>query len=140
MTGDPTGELKKGKKGRFAWLNVTARSRAIQFEALSELTAEDIPTLILGDFNTPPNSDGHELLSRSFADCFGEVGGGFGYTFRADIPVWRIDYVWASPALIPCRATVGSCRLSDHRPLSVDLYWKDLAVSPSPGDTSKETI
>ena len=139
MTGDPLGKLKKGKKGRFRWLNVTAESRAIQFEALSNHLAENVPTVILGDFNTPPNSKGHDLLSQSLSDCFGAVGSGFGYTFRADIPVWRIDYVWASKELVPCKAEVESCQLSDHRPLVVELDWKigkKLVPhrSPIPGD------
>lgn len=139
MTGDPLGKLKKGKSGRFRWLNVTAESRAVQFEALNQHVEEEIPTLILGDFNTPPNSDGHALLSQSLSDCFGAVGSGFGYTFRADLPVWRIDYVWSSRELVPCTAEVESCQLSDHRPLVVELDWKNRENlvpnrSPEPGD------
>lgn len=124
MTGDPLGKLRKGKKGRFRWLNVTAESRAVQFEALSQQARKDGPTIILGDFNTPPNSEGHDLLSRSLSDCFGAVGSGFGYTYRADFPVWRIDYVWASQELVPGRARVEQGQLSDHRPLVVGLDWK----------------
>lgn len=108
---------------------MTAESRAIPFEALSKVTSEDGPTIVLGDFNTPPNSDGHRLLSRTLRDCFDEVGSGFGYTFRADIPIWRIDYIWASRDLVPCRAKVERERLSDHRPLWVELKWPTLKIS-----------
>jgi endonuclease/exonuclease/phosphatase family metal-dependent hydrolase len=128
-----------GEPLRFRWLNVTAESRAIQFEALSQHLEEGMPTLILGDFKTPPNSEGHDLLSQSLSDCFGAVGGGFGYTFRADVPVWRIDYIWASKELVPCRAQVENSQLSDHRPLVVELAWKNREKlvrhrSPTPGD------
>ena len=116
MTGDPLRKLKD-REGRFQWLNVTAETRVTQFGALRELLDEDVPTILVGDFNTPPNSDGHDLLAEKLQDSFQEVGFGFGYTFRADIPVWRIDYIWASPSLVPQSVDVLSSQLSDHRPL-----------------------
>ena len=113
MTGDPTGKLKTGSRSRFRFLNVTAESRRIQFDALSQIVArEELPTLLLGDFNTPPNSLGHRLMSRSMTDSFGAVGAGFGYTFRADIPVWRIDYIW-SKGLLAQSSRVLHSPLSD---------------------------
>lgn len=119
MTGDPRGQLKEGRSGRFQWVNVTAESRRVQFDALAQLLeAADTPTLLTGDFNTPPRSAGHTLLSRQMQDCFREVGAGPGLTYRSDIPLWRIDYIWASPDLTPLTCTVGSSKLSDHKPLT----------------------
>ena len=118
MTGDPLKLLSKGRHGRFEWLNVTAQARRTQFLALSDFLREDIPTALLGDFNTPPNSEGHARLSTTMVDSFGAVGKGFGYTYRADWPVWRIDNIWLSPDLVAKRSEVLSSGLSDHRAVS----------------------
>lgn len=82
-----------------------------------------MPTLLLGDFNTPPNSTGHSLLSRSLRDSFGAVGAGFGYTYRADVPVWRIDYIWSSSELFPRASWVEASPLSGHRPV---IAWRGI--------------
>ncbi len=135
MTGDPLKTLSTGGHGRFEWLNLTARSRRTQFLALSDLLREEVPTVLLGDFNTPPNSEGHARLSINMVDSFGAVGKGFGYTYRSDWPVWRIDNIWLSGDLIAKRSEVVASELSDHRP--VTTFW-DFGQSPPVGRLKKE--
>lgn len=126
MTGDPLKRLGTAdRRGRFAWLRVTAETREEQIGALSALLSEEIPTILTGDFNTPPNSDGHAVLSRDARDCFESVGGGFGYSYPVRMPVWRIDYIWVTDPFV-----AGSCgtirsELSDHRPVLARLRWTE---------------
>ena len=124
MTGDPLKRLGTGdRRGRFAWLRVTAETRRDQFGALSALLSEKVPTVLTGDFNTPPNSDGHTLLSLDAVDCFESVGAGLGYTYPVRMPVWRIDYLWSTEQLSPSTCRVLGSALSDHRPIVAHLDW-----------------
>lgn len=124
MTGDPLKRLGTGsRQGRFAWLRVTAETRREQFGALALLLSEKVPTILTGDFNTPPNSEGHSLLSRYAKDSFESVGGGLGYTYPVRMPVWRIDYVWTNERLSPTSCQALRSSLSDHRPVLARLEW-----------------
>lgn len=121
MTGDPKGILKKGSDIR-ARLALTAQTRHQQTDALLELLADTrYPTILMGDFNTPPNSDDHARLKEVLTDSFQSVGWGFGYTYSAKRPVWRIDYIWHSQELAAVSCQVQGTALSDHRPLTATL-------------------
>lgn len=120
MTGDPLKELPKGS-GLSARLRMTAKTRHRQFAALNELLEEQVPTVLMGDFNTPPRSVGTKMLSKWMVDSFSEVGAGLGNTYRAKWPIWRIDYIWLSPQFEAASARVEPQKLSDHRPLVVEV-------------------
>ena len=79
------------------------------------------PLVAAGDFNTPPGTKVHRLMSAQLRDAFMQAGHGFGLTFTSARPLLRIDYVWASSQL-----RVQSCRaldtqVSDHRPVLAEL-------------------
>jgi endonuclease/exonuclease/phosphatase family metal-dependent hydrolase len=73
-----------------------------------------------GDFNTTPESAAARAVSLHFTDAWRACGSGAGHTFRADRPDRRIDYIWLSRAHCT-RAWVSDLRLSDHRPVIVDI-------------------
>lgn len=124
LTGDPKGILKKGPHGRTGYLNVTAQTRREQAAALLEVIAQsELPTLLVGDFNSPPSSRLYRDLSAKLNDSFALKGTGFGLTYSVDRPLWRIDYLWASPTLGVEGCWVEPCQLSDHKPLVGRFRW-----------------
>jgi vancomycin resistance protein VanJ len=79
------------------------------------------PLIIAGDFNTPPRGRFYRRLHREYKDAFAEAGLGLGHTFRSNIPVLRIDYVFLDNGVAPVRSYVPKVRASDHRPLVAEL-------------------
>lgn len=75
----------------------------------------DGPTLLLGDFNAPPEAP-------ELAPLWDELTAApTGFTFPADVPVTRIDYVTVSSGLRVCQATVPPTLASDHRPVLAEV-------------------
>lgn len=53
--------------------------------------------LLIGDLNHNPDTEEYKLwIDAGWVDTFAKVGEGNGFTIKADIPKWRIDYVMAS--------------------------------------------
>jgi endonuclease/exonuclease/phosphatase family metal-dependent hydrolase len=56
--------------------------------------------LLIGDLNHSPEQPEYEMWKKGgWVDTFTEVGKGNGATIKADLPKWRIDYVWASGSI-----------------------------------------
>ena len=95
-------------------------------QAMAVLGAVDSSrtTVLLGDFNAHP--DHPEMLlfaDAGFNDTFVASGAtGDGFTYRADNPWERIDYVWASPDLKVRDFSVPASLASDHLAVAVTLY------------------
>jgi vancomycin resistance protein VanJ len=81
------------------------------------------PLVLAGDFNTPPRGRLYRRLTQEFQDCFRASGWGFGYSFRSDLPVMRIDYVLVGNGLRPARCIAPSLAGSDHRPVVADVVF-----------------
>lgn len=119
-----------------AYLRKTTEIRGLQYDHLvAELGKERAPLLLGGDFNTTPPCRGPEMLSSLLLDAFAEVGQGFGYTYSHRRAIWRIDYLYSSPALQPLRFRSWDPGASDHRAIRCDYAWKG-ATSKSPGSGS----
>jgi endonuclease/exonuclease/phosphatase (EEP) superfamily protein YafD len=103
-------------------MNRTAAVRRAQAEVVARRAlANRGPTLVCGDFNSPPGSYTLRRLEPRFRDSFGRAGLGLGYTYPARRPLLRIDYVLASPefAIRECQALpMGG---SDHRAVVAEL-------------------
>ena len=124
LTGDPKGVLKGKPKQRTNFLSVSAKSRRDQTAALRQVLAQSqLPTILVGDFNSPPGSALHQSLASVMQDSWAQKGLGFGLTYRSDRPLWRIDYLWASPNLGVENCYVLKTQLSDHKPLAGSFRW-----------------
>jgi endonuclease/exonuclease/phosphatase family metal-dependent hydrolase len=92
------------------------------------------PLILCGDFNNPPRGRCYEQLRGVFHDAFAEVGCGFGYSYPADLPMMRIDFVFTTNGVVPLTAQVLHEDVSDHQPLECTL-----AIPPLGGANAKLT-
>lgn len=92
------------------------RSQAITVAALAE--ADQVPTVVMGDFNEPTGAGAAgRLLSREF------VSAGKRATFPSFRPLFPLDRIWFEPSLALLASGVhrAARRASDHLPLWADL-------------------
>ena len=80
-----------------------------------------MPLLVMGDFNTPTRGTLYGTLKTRLEDAFAATGWGFGYTYRSNLPLLRIDYIWTNKFIRPTRAFNPDARASDHRALIADV-------------------
>ncbi|MFH1469318.1 MAG: endonuclease/exonuclease/phosphatase family protein [Pseudomonadota bacterium] len=126
-------DLLRGRRGPLgALLAELERAVAGQADQVAEVRAlvagfHD-PTVLAGDFNSPPDSAVHASLRRQLRDAWEVAGHGAGSTRTVGrwLPL-RIDYAYTSEGLDALDARVVDCRCagglacSDHRALVVDL-------------------
>jgi endonuclease/exonuclease/phosphatase (EEP) superfamily protein YafD len=101
-----------GLKQHVAWWD---RQAARLLDALSEM--DDLPLLVAGDFNVPPDHASMAALRSRFRFAFEDAGWGYGYTRPTKYPWFRIDHILASPEWRFTRCWVGPDVGSDHLPL-----------------------
>jgi endonuclease/exonuclease/phosphatase family metal-dependent hydrolase len=102
--------------------------RLLNVREIQALTAghAGTPAVLCGDFNDTPASRVHQRLSETFEDAWALTGQGEGWTFPADKPRKRIDYIWTSKGsrIEPVGAHVPDSGASDHRPLVAAFRFK----------------
>jgi vancomycin resistance protein VanJ len=81
------------------------------------------PLVLLGDFNTPPESIIFRRVWSGYANAFTDAGWGWGYTFRARRTAVRIDHVLVGGGGRGTKCWVGPDVGSPHRPVLADLAW-----------------
>jgi endonuclease/exonuclease/phosphatase family metal-dependent hydrolase len=89
-------------------------------EMLAHIGAPTVPTLVFGDMNAEPDAPELQPLLHRLRDAWLAMDGP-GFTYPADAPAKRIDYVLLSPRFRVRSASVPATRASDHRPVVVDL-------------------
>jgi endonuclease/exonuclease/phosphatase (EEP) superfamily protein YafD len=85
------------------------------------VSAGPLPTLVIGDFNTPVESRIFQDNWGDLTDAWSRVGFGFGMTKNNGWIRVRIDHLLTGPGWYVDRATVGQDLGSDHLPLIVDV-------------------
>jgi endonuclease/exonuclease/phosphatase family metal-dependent hydrolase len=94
-----------------------AQARAIE----AVVSGGECPTVLVGDLNAGPDTAEVDTLTRRLVDAWRRRGEGDGYTFTAEKPYTRIDYVLASPTAHVERVRVLDTDASDHLPVVADL-------------------
>jgi len=124
----PAGIVGRGRRW-IAGFDANARVRAAQWRRLRDHVARRYPSarhlVVAGDFNTLDTEPLYRTIRASLVDAFQVAGRGYGATFPAaptsPTPLFRIDYVFATPSLAPVSAEVLPQGGSDHRALRVRL-------------------
>ena len=100
--------------------------RAEQAQIIANYIKESpYPVIVMGDFNDTPQSYAYRKIRKGIHDAFRLAGGGFGNTYRGDLPSFRIDYIMAGDELIPYEFERIKIDFSDHYPISSWLYLKE---------------
>lgn len=81
------------------------------------------PVVLVGDFNTPPESAIFREVWHGYTDAFTTAGWGWGYTFTGGRTMVRIDHILVSEGWYCSRSWVGPSVGSPHRPVFADLIW-----------------
>jgi endonuclease/exonuclease/phosphatase family metal-dependent hydrolase len=79
-----------------------------------------VPTLVFGDMNAAPDAPELRPLLQRLHDAWSESGTP-GFTYPADAPHERIDYVLVSPQFSVRSIRVPDTQASDHRPVVAEL-------------------
>lgn len=116
-------EVEGGTVGVLAaHLGLSRRERRHQAERLAALAAaDDVPTVIAGDFNEPT---GRGAASRRLGEHF--LSAGRAATFPSWWPLIPLDRIWFEPSLeLVASGVYGDAdRASDHLPLWADFKLK----------------
>lgn len=100
----------------------TREARALEHQTvLAWMKGSDEAAVVCGDFNTPPNALYYRELRAAATDAFAVAGRGWGFTFRRDRPLIRIDYCWCLGGVEAVRSYTVDAGVSDHRLLVTDI-------------------
>jgi endonuclease/exonuclease/phosphatase family metal-dependent hydrolase len=89
-------------------------------EMVAVVARSSEPTIVFGDLNATPDAGEIAPLLARLRDAW-PADSGPGYTYPAEQPTKRIDYVLTSREFRVVGAFVPASRASDHRPVVVDL-------------------
>lgn len=86
------------------------------------LLANPGPAIIGGDFNAPDSGPAAHLLRGTVTDSFREAGQGWGNTFPADFPIFRLDRIYSTEDLV-ARGYETLALGSDHLAVVAEFQW-----------------
>jgi endonuclease/exonuclease/phosphatase (EEP) superfamily protein YafD len=115
---DTLRDYRKGSEG--VALNSAQRRDQLGFIASRTRNCSG-PVIVLGDFNTPPESFLIADKWPDYTDAFDVAGWGFGYTFVGARTTVRIDHVLVNRGWGVADCWVGPRVGSPHRPVIADL-------------------
>ncbi len=92
-------------------------------EIVAALERSSAPTILFGDMNAAPDAAEIAPLFAHLKDTWSNDSGP-GYTYPAEQPTKRIDYVFTSSDFRVVLGFVPATNASDHRPVVVDLAFR----------------
>lgn len=99
----------------------SVRARQVT-EMLAYIGADAVPTIVFGDMNATPDAPELQPLLHRLRDAWRAASpAGPGFTYPAEAPSKRIDYVLVSARVRVRDASVPVTTASDHRPVVVDV-------------------
>jgi endonuclease/exonuclease/phosphatase family metal-dependent hydrolase len=101
-------------------LNPEERHRQLD-ELLVHTAQAPSPKVLVGDFNSHPDSREIERVLEQFEHSFAVAGTGDGYTSPPDSPMETIDYIFVSPDIEVLSAEVIASMASDHLPVAAEI-------------------
>lgn len=137
---DPWEQMEESG-GSLAALRSTFRSyregalrRAQQARLIRRMIEREThPVLVAGDFNSTRHQWAYQHIAQGLQNALTQRGRGWNGTFPAQYPLVQIDHVLAGPAWTVETARVPALgeheAASDHRPVVVQLRWRDEALS-----------
>src|SRR5699024_11443848 len=89
-------------------------------EIVEMMNAFPGPKILMGDLNTEPDTESLNYLLNygEINDSFADIENAF--TFRADDPIKRIDFLLTSPLITFDNQQVINTLASDHLPIVID--------------------
>ena len=93
-------------------------------QLLSALKDVGGPLIVVGDFNDVPTGGAYQLMKNQFLDAWIDTRiNDSGFSYPADKPAKRIDYVWLrrADAIRPKRSWIVDTLASDHVPVLADV-------------------
>ncbi len=90
------------------------------------------PFVLVGDFNTPPDSRAFDSWAKTLHPLLSEARGSWLPTWPVPLPVLQLDQAWATPEIALVSAHIGWSLASDHRPILLELSLNGLANAPPP--------
>ncbi|MBT0569294.1 endonuclease/exonuclease/phosphatase family protein [Curvibacter sp. CHRR-16] len=113
------------------WKQNVATRMAQAGGLVSDLIRQPRPLLVLGDLNSPPNSEALALVQRlGLRDAFNEAGKGWGFThghsLNKGLDFLRIDHILTSAEFAIASSTVGGSEASQHNPVVAEIVLKPL--------------
>jgi endonuclease/exonuclease/phosphatase family metal-dependent hydrolase len=103
-------------------LGLSGPERGRHIKQLLSTTGSSTGRFVIGgDLNVIPGEPGPSAIATVATDCWAAVGEGAGFTFPADVPAARIDYLFAGPAVQPLRAWTAGGTASDHLMVVADV-------------------
>lgn len=99
-------------------LSLIERQQIHQIESLLGITdRQSGPQILVGDFNATPDAHPIKLATDKYEDTATTVGNANAYTYPADEPSHRIDYIFVTPDLSTIDTAVVNTTASDHLPI-----------------------
>lgn len=93
---------------------------------------ETLPTIVMGDFNTPINSLWFRAVRGSYVHAFETAGSGLLATWPSERPFLAIDHIWASRGLTATCARLEATPLSDHSMFRANFRRNPIPAAPEP--------
>ncbi|MGL4520016.1 MAG: endonuclease/exonuclease/phosphatase family protein [Phocaeicola sp.] len=113
-------KVSKESKLLFRKLADASIIRSAQADTIAKLIAESKAAgiIVCGDFNSPPLSYTHRVISENLTDAFVASGNGLGISYNQNHFYFRIDHILTNDYFKPVTCTVDrSIKSSDHYPV-----------------------